>query len=44
MSAIKLCTIIQKIAEGLIQFSTDADTLGDAYEYLIRTSNLGLEP
>jgi type I restriction enzyme M protein len=31
----KLCTIIQKIAEGLTQFSTDADTLGDAYEYLI---------
>jgi len=32
---VKLCTIIQKIAEGLMQFSTDADTLGDAYEYLI---------
>lgn len=31
----KLCVIIQKIAEGLTQFSTDADTLGDAYEYLI---------
>jgi len=31
----KLCTIIQKIAEGLSEFSTDADTLGDAYEYLI---------
>ena len=31
----KLCTIIQKIAEGLTQFSTNADTLGDAYEYLI---------
>ena len=31
----KLCTIIQKIAEGLAQFSTDKDTLGDAYEYLI---------
>jgi type I restriction enzyme M protein len=31
----KLCTIIQKIAEGLTQFSTHADTLGDAYEYLI---------
>lgn len=31
----KLCTIIQKIAEGLAQFSTDSDTLGDAYEYLI---------
>ena len=31
----KLCSIIQKIAEGLAEFSTDADTLGDAYEYLI---------
>jgi type I restriction enzyme M protein len=31
----KLCTIIQRIAEGLTQFSTHADTLGDAYEYLI---------
>lgn len=31
----KLCTIIQKIAEGLADFSTDSDTLGDAYEYLI---------
>jgi type I restriction enzyme M protein len=31
----KLCTIIQKIAEGLAQFSTDIDILGDAYEYLI---------
>jgi len=31
----KLCTIIQKIAEGLAAFSTDIDTLGDAYEYLI---------
>jgi type I restriction enzyme M protein len=31
----KLCAIIQKIAEGLAAFSTDADTLGDAYEYLI---------
>jgi type I restriction enzyme M protein len=31
----KLCTIIQKIAEGLAEFSTDTDTLGDAYEYLI---------
>jgi len=31
----KLCTIIQKIAEGIAEFSTDADTLGDAYEYLI---------
>jgi type I restriction enzyme M protein len=31
----KLCSIIQKIAEGLASFSTDVDTLGDAYEYLI---------
>lgn len=31
----KLCVIIQKIAEGIADFSTDADTLGDAYEYLI---------
>lgn len=31
----KLCAIIQKIAEGLASFSTDVDTLGDAYEYLI---------
>lgn len=31
----KLCTIIQKIAEGIAGFSTDSDTLGDAYEYLI---------
>jgi len=31
----KLCTIITKIAEGLTRFSTDQDTLGDAYEYLI---------
>ena len=31
----KLCTIIQKIAEGIKEFSADADTLGDAYEYLI---------
>jgi type I restriction enzyme M protein len=31
----KLCNIIQKIAEGLAQFSTDTDILGDAYEYLI---------
>jgi type I restriction enzyme M protein len=32
---VKLCTIITKIAEGLAEFSTDSDTLGDAYEYLI---------
>ncbi|MFM2320034.1 MAG: type restriction-modification system, subunit [Pseudomonadota bacterium] len=31
----KLCTIIQKIAEGIARFSTDTDILGDAYEYLI---------
>ncbi|WP_248796114.1 type I restriction-modification system subunit M [Pseudomonas sp. MWU13-2105] len=31
----KLCTIIQKIAEGLNEFSIDIDALGDAYEYLI---------
>ena len=31
----KLCTIIKALAEGLAQFSTDKDTLGDAYEYLI---------
>ena len=31
----KLCTIITKIAEGIAKFSTDSDTLGDAYEYLI---------
>lgn len=31
----KLCTIIQKISEGISDFSTDSDTLGDAYEYLI---------
>jgi type I restriction enzyme M protein len=31
----KLCTIIKKIADGLAEFSTDIDALGDAYEYLI---------
>jgi type I restriction enzyme M protein len=31
----KLCTIIQKIAEGIAKFSTNTDILGDAYEYLI---------
>lgn len=31
----KLCTIIQKIADGIKDFATDSDTLGDAYEYLI---------
>ncbi|WP_137936504.1 type I restriction-modification system subunit M [Chitinivorax sp. B] len=31
----RLCKIIAEIAKGLTQFSTDSDTLGDAYEYLI---------
>jgi type I restriction enzyme M protein len=31
----KLCTIIQKIAVGIAQFSSNTDILGDAYEYLI---------
>lgn len=31
----RLCTIIQKIAEGLSKFPKDRDLLGDAYEYLI---------
>ena len=31
----KLCTIITKIAEGIAEFSSDNDVLGDAYEYLI---------
>jgi type I restriction enzyme M protein len=31
----KLCTIISKIAEGISNFSTNSDVLGDAYEYLI---------
>ena len=31
----KLCNIIKAIADGLAKFSTDSDTLGDAYEYLI---------
>ena len=30
-----LCTVIRAIADGLENFSTDKDTLGDAYEYLI---------
>lgn len=30
-----LCKIIAEIAKGLTLFSTDSDTLGDAYEYLI---------
>ena len=31
----KLCTIIQKISEGLAEFPPERDLLGDAYEYLI---------
>jgi len=31
----RLCKIITEISKGLGQFSTDNDTLGDAYEYLI---------
>jgi type I restriction enzyme M protein len=31
----KLTHIIKEIAKGLDEFSTDKDTLGDAYEYLI---------
>lgn len=31
----RLWGIIGKIAEGMAAFSTDSDTLGDAYEYLI---------
>lgn len=31
----RLCKIIKELADGLKQFSTDSDTLGDAYEYLI---------
>src|SRR3546814_1482203 len=31
----KLCSIISKIADGIADFSTDVDALGDAYEYLI---------
>src|SRR5690606_10559205 len=31
----RLCTIIQKIAEGLSEFPSERDLLGDAYEYLI---------
>ena len=39
----KLCTIIQKIAEGIARFSTDTDILGDAYEYLIGQFAAGSE-
>ncbi len=31
----KLCSIISELARGMALFSTDSDTLGDAYEYLI---------
>jgi type I restriction enzyme M protein len=31
----KLCVIITKIAEGIANFSSTSDVLGDAYEYLI---------
>ena len=31
----RLCKIIVEVTQGLTQFSTSADTLGDAYEYLI---------
>lgn len=31
----KICDIIKKIAEDLSSFSSEGDTLGDAYEYLI---------
>ncbi len=32
---VRLCVILQKIAEGLAEFPQDRDLLGDAYEYLI---------
>lgn len=31
----KLCEVIARIADGIAAFSSDSDTLGDAYEYLI---------
>jgi type I restriction enzyme M protein len=31
----QLCVIIQRIADGLAEFDTSSDTLGNAYEYLI---------
>jgi type I restriction enzyme M protein len=31
----RLCAVITRIAEGLADFATDTDTLGNAYEYLI---------
>ncbi len=33
----RLCKIIGEIAKGLAQFSTDSDTLGDAYEIFDRS-------
>jgi type I restriction enzyme M protein len=31
----RLCEIIKRVADGLEEFQTESDTLGDAYEYLI---------
>lgn len=31
----RLCKIIKEIAKGLTDFTTNSDTLGDAYEYLL---------
>jgi type I restriction enzyme M protein len=31
----KLCSIIAEVARGLAEFSSEVDSLGDAYEYLI---------
>lgn len=31
----KLCSVVSEIARGLALFSSDTDTLGDAYEYLL---------
>lgn len=31
----RLCKIVNEIAKDLAKFSTDSDTLGDAYEYLL---------
>src|SRR5690606_41174105 len=31
----KLCEVIKEIDKSLAEFSTEVDTLGDAYEYLI---------
>ena len=32
---IMLCKVVTEIANGIAEFSTDIDSLGDAYEYLI---------